>query len=389
MLAPMHEPGNELIRRVASLAPLLREHAAASERLRHPSDEVIDALRNSGLFELMVPRIYGGLELDLDVFLEAVLLLAEGDISAAWVAGFYIEHNWILCQFPAAFQSDLFEDRSHVLAPASIAPNGIAEPVPGGYRLNGRWQWGTGVWHAEWAIAGARIRSSDAHPDNRFFALPRSDFELVDTWNVDGLCGTGSHDIEIHDAVVPAERTVSMLEMANGIAPGSKVHSAPLYRTPMLPILALTASAPAVGMVRAMLRQAQEDFPKRGSSMGAQRPADRPSIQIRLARAKIAIEQAESLLRSIVNEVCEERAGATPAQRSRWLASAAMAVDQSRKVLLSIAEVAGASTHFLSHPLQRAVRDINTLASHTIFDLDQRLESYGRTLVGLKPQGLY
>ena len=154
----------ELLDRVRSLVPLLRQHARASEIARHPADAVVAALREAGVFELMVPRSYGGLELDLDSFLEVGLELAAGDASAAWVTCFYIEHNWMLCQFPESFQNQLFQDRTHVLAPASIAPNGVAEPVGSSFRITGRWQWATGIWHGEWVIVGARVESSGPGP---------------------------------------------------------------------------------------------------------------------------------------------------------------------------------------------------------------------------------
>ena len=375
----------DLIERARSLVPLLRAHARASEQARRPADEVIEALREARIFDLMVPRAYGGLELDLDTFLEVGLALAAGDASAAWVSTFYIEHNWMLCQFPESFQKELYRERSHVLAPASIAPRGFAERVDGGFRLNGRWQWATGICHAEWALLSARVDTSGGDPDLLFLAVPRNDFELVDTWLVDGLCGTGSHDIEVSNVLVPEERTVSVADMANGRARGARLHAGPLYRTPMLPILGLAASMPAVGLARATLRELQEEIPARESYLGGPRRVDRASIQIRLARALIEIGQAEWLLREIVREVSEVRDQASPSQRVRWLAAAAMAVAQSREVLFSLSEAGGATAHFLDHPLQRAVRDVNVMASHTVFDLDQRLENYGRTLLGLPP----
>ena len=83
----------------------------------------------------------------------------------------------------------------------------------------------------------------------------------------------------------------------------------------------------------------------------------------------------------------ELRDHSTAEDRSRWLASIAYAVDRSKRVIGSIAEASGASAHLLSHALQRAKRDVDTLSCHTVFDLDARLETYGRALLGLDPQG--
>jgi alkylation response protein AidB-like acyl-CoA dehydrogenase len=300
---------SDLIARARDLAPVLAAEAAESERLRRPTDAAIDALRESGVFRLMVPRGYGGLELDLD------------------------EHNWMLCQFPESFQSELLGGRGYVLAPAALAPSGVAGRVEGGFRLSGRWQWGTGVVHADWVIVGARAEGEGAVPDFRFLALPRDEVSVEDTWFVDGMAGTGSNDILIEGVVVPDERSVSIADMSVGRAHGARLHQAPLYRTPMLPILCLAASMPAVGQARAAVRSFRERMRKRVLYGSGTRQAEKPASQMRLARADIEARQAEGLLREVVREVLELRDGASVADRARWAAASAMAVDQSRRVL--------------------------------------------------------
>ena len=178
-----------------------------------------------------------------------------------------------------------------------------------------------------------------------------------------------------------------MRELADGRAHGSRIHQGPLYRTPMMPILALAASAPAVGLARACVREVLEEMPTREDYLGMAKKSLRPAVQARLARAERELGQAEWLLREIVREVCALRDKATATDRSRWLASAALAVIQAKELIGSLAALGGASAHFRSHPLQRAVRDVGILSSHVIFDLDQRLENYGRTLLGLEPAG--
>ncbi len=388
MAAASHHPAEDLIARACALAPLLAEQAAEAERLRRPTDGVIEALRESGVFRLMVPRKYGGLELDLDTFLEVGLALGEGDASLAWVTTFYIEHNWMLCQFPEAFQAELLGRQGYTLAPAAIAPNGAAEPVHGGLRLNGRWQWGTGIMHADQVIVGARVAEGTSVSDFRFLALPREEVKVEDTWFIDGMAGTGSNDILIEDVVVPDERCVSMAEMADGRAHGARLHEGPLYRTPMLPILCLAASMPAVGQARAGVRAFRERMQERIRYGSKVAQAEKPAAQMRLARADLEAGQAEALLRGAVEEVMTLRDEATIADRARWSASFALAVDQSKRVLQSLSEASGASAHFLDHPLQRAVRDVNTISCHVVFDLDQRLEMYGRALLGREPGGL-
>lgn len=378
----------DIVARARALAPLLAAHAAEAERLRRPTDEVIEALRSAGILRLMVPRVHGGLELDLDSFLEVGLALGEGDASMAWVATFYIEHNWMLCQFPGAFQAELFGGRGDTLAPAALSPNGVAERVSGGFRLNGRWQWATGVMHANWVIVSAVVKRDGAPPDLRFLALPRDQVKVEDVWFVDGMAGTGSNDVLIEDVIVPEERSVSIADMGAGRAHGAKLHEGPLYRTPMLPILCLAASMPAVGQARAAVRGFRESLHQRVRLGSPLKQSEKPASQMRLARAEVQSRQAESLLRELVSEIQSLRDDASLADRARWTASFAWAVDQSKRVLASLSEASGASAHFQTHPLQRALRDVNTLSCHVVFDLEARLELYGRVLLGLEPNGL-
>ena len=386
----MSQTSRDLIDRARALAPVLAHHAAEAERLRQPHDDAIRQLRDAGLFELMVPLRHGGLELDLDTFLEVGLALGEGDASMAWVTCFYIEHNWMLCQFPESFQKTLYASRSHWLAPASIAPGGVARPHGTGFRLSGRWKWGTGIVHAEWVMVGAIVQgSSSPAPDIRLFALPRAAVSMDDTWQVDGMAATGSHDIVIENAFVPDEQSVGLFAMTVGAAPGSRIHDGPLYRTPMIPILALTAAMPALGQARAAVRAFRDRLSERVLyGTAGVRQSDKPAAQMRLARADIEARQVELSMRALVAEVMERRERASLADRARWTATLAHGVDQCKRILQSLSEASGASAHFLAHPLQRALRDVNVIACHVVFDLDQRLEMHGRALLGRDPEGV-
>jgi 3-hydroxy-9,10-secoandrosta-1,3,5(10)-triene-9,17-dione monooxygenase len=377
--------GPELVARARALTALLASHAAEAERIRKPVDAVIRALEEAEIFKLMVPRCYGGLELDLDTFFDVGVALGEGDTSMAWVANFYIEHNWILCQFPASFQQEFFARRSYVLAPAMLAPSGVAVRDGEGYRLRGRWQWATGIMHGEWVIPGALEQTPDGKPDPRWFALPVSQVRVEDTWYVDGMVGTGSNDVVIDDVYVPAEQSVSMVDMGSGQAPGSRLHDGPLYRTPMLPVLTLAAAMPALGQAKTAVRWFREHLAQRVLLGTGTKQAEKPAAQMRLARAEVEVCEAELLMRHVVEDVCTRRNTAAIEDRARWAAQLAVAVDRCKQVIQTVGEASGAHSHFLTNPVQRALRDVNTLSCHIVFDLDSRLESLGRLRLGLDP----
>jgi alkylation response protein AidB-like acyl-CoA dehydrogenase len=376
--------GAALRQRMRDLVPDLAAQAAEAERLRRPTDAAIRALEQADLFRMMVPRCYGGLELDLDDFVEVGLTLAEADTSLAWVATFCVEHNWMLCQFPEPFQRELYRERRHVLAPAVINPaGGHARREGEGFRLSGRWQWGTGAMHASWAIVGGLVEGLEGPEALRFFALPIEDVMIDDTWYVDGMVATGSNDLVIEDAFVPEERTVSIPDMVEGRAPGSRIHAGPLYRTPMIPILLLAASMPVVGHARSVVSGFRERLHGHGRmKLGV--ASERVASQMRLGRATIEQQQSELALRDVARQVMALRNDAKLLDRSHWAVSVTQALHRSRQLILDVAEASGASAHFQSHPLQRAVRDANVASCHVAFDRDAQNELLGKLLLGME-----
>ena len=373
--------GPELVARARALTPLLAAHAAEAEQQRKPVDSVIKAIEDAEIYKLMVPKCYGGLELDMDTFFDVGVALGEGDASMAWVSNFYIEHNWIFCHFPEAFQKELFSSRTYVLAPAMISPSATVTPEKDGFRINGRWQWGTGVMHGDWVIPSAAEISPDGKPIPRWFALPIAEVTVEDTWYVDGMVGTGSNDVVIDNVFIPAERATEMRPMMSGHGPGSELHEGPLYRTPMMAVLTLAATMPALGQVKSVVRYFREHLSER-VLLDMSKQALRSASMMRLARAEVEVTQAELLLRHFVEDVCTKRNTATLEDRARWATQLAMAVQQCKQIIQNIVEASGAHAHFQDSPLQRAQRDINTLACHYVFDLDGKLDSYGRLLLG-------
>lgn len=372
---------DELLTAAHDLTGTIRVAARSAELARRPDEAVIAQARAAGLFTLMSPRCYGGSELDLDTFFDVGLALGEADASHAWVLTFYIEHVWMFTQFPEAFQRELFADRSAVLAPAMLSPAGRAEQVAGGYRLSGRWPWGTGIVHGEWVIAGAIVTTTEGLRA-KFFALPIDEVAWEDTWHMDGMCATGSHDIVITDRLVPNERAVDIGEMLNACAPGSLLHAGPLYSTPMAPILSFAASLPVLGQARATVAEFARQLAGR-FDMGRNPQSSRVDRQALVGEADLEVRSAEALMRSVLDEVMTRRGSADEASRVRWTASVAHAVGVCRAAIDRLCDAGGSTAHQLDNPLQRTRRDVNTMSCHTVFDLVERNRAHGRAVLGL------
>jgi len=220
------------------IAPLLREYAAEVEAARRLVTPVVEALRSTGVFRMAMPRSWGGPEVDLLTQLEILEVLSRADASAGWCAMIGSDSG-----FYGSFLSDaegraLYPDLDAVTA-GWVMPAGTLEAVDHGYRLTGRWSFGSGCTHADVISAGAvvttggvaQLDSSD-RPEWRIALVPAGEVEVHDTWYTTGLCGSGSNDYSIRDVFVPAGHTFSM-EKTN--------REETLYRWPALFIANLVA----------------------------------------------------------------------------------------------------------------------------------------------------
>src|SRR5579885_1668201 len=219
-------PGlGELTARAEALVPVLRERAARAEELRRLPDETIADLHQSGLFRILQPRRVGGSELPFRSIVELVAIVGRGCGSTAWVLANLAAHHWLLGMCTAEAQDEIWgEDPDNLIGSALIFPRGRAQRVPGGYRLSGRWPFSSGIDCANWNMIGALcIDEEIGRSEPRIFLLPASDYRIIDTWQVIGLAGTGSKDVEVSDVFVPHHRTLAAEEITGGPTPGSAV----------------------------------------------------------------------------------------------------------------------------------------------------------------------
>lgn len=381
-----------LTRRIRDLVPLIAANAGEAERLRRPVDEVWQALRSSGFFYQFVPKRFGGMETDFDSFIDASLMIAEVDASTAWVATFCAEHNWILSHFPMETQEKLWGgDFPYIIAPVVSAPPGTARAVEGGFVVNGHWKWGTGVMHADWIVVNTLVQPDGAPPFPMMVLLPAADAEVLDTWHVDGMAGTGSNDIVIKDLFVPTEHTAPNLARS-GRPPGKRDYENPIYGVPLLPFLAMSASIPAVGAARGMLRDYRQRLAGHVRLGSASAQAEKPAAHVRLARADLLVRNAELLVRDagrrLLSEVAVLEEPAQTPPRIAVRAQIAYAVSLCRDAAMLMAEGAGSGVHMLDNPFQRALRDIIVVSTHVVFDVDAAYELHGRGLIGLPPNSM-
>src|SRR5436309_14422366 len=201
----------ELLARAEALVPVLRERAGRAEELRRIPDDTIDDLHRTGLFRILQPRRVGGSELPFRSIVELVSVIGRGCGSTAWVLANLAAHHWLLGMWHPEAQDEIWgESPDSLISSALIFARGRARRVEGGYRLSGRWPFSSGIDPSTWNMFGAVVSDEETgQSETRRVLLPARDYSVIDTWQVIGLAGTGSKDVEVADAFVPAYRTLA------------------------------------------------------------------------------------------------------------------------------------------------------------------------------------
>lgn len=371
-------PVEGLLDRVRAVVPLVAERAADAEQRRKPDDDVIEALKATGVFRSFVPRRFGGYEIDLELFLDIGVAISEACASTGWITTFYMEHNWLLGNFAPDLQAEIFSSQPYVLAPGSVNPkDGHATPKDDGYELTGRWRFGTGIVHADWVLLSGTIATEPKGAPRMFLVRPDA-VEVHDTWYVDGMAATGSRDIVANRVHVP-QRNVSLRPL-DGSPPANDY----LARIPVLPMLSLTAAIPSVGAARRAVALYGRLLAERVPFGTNKTQSQRAPAQVRLAHAFADVRAAETVLRTVARDVTAHARGGSPLSlmdQIQMRLTIAHVVRDCRTVVRNVMEGAGASVHYLDHELQRIHRDVQMMSAHTVFDLDLVAEQCGRALL--------
>ena len=214
---------DDLVACARDLIPALRKRAARAEADRRIAPETERDFHETGLFRMVQPKRFGGAEADFGIFIDAVAEVAKGCASSAWVLTNLAAHQWMLAMFPERGQRNVWDDSpDHCIASSMVFPAGRARETKGGYLLSGRWPFASGIDSSVWTMLGGLVREAeneDAPPEYRIFLLPDADYEVIDTWTAAGLSATGSHDIALEEAFVPAHRTVACADIKGGPPP--------------------------------------------------------------------------------------------------------------------------------------------------------------------------
>lgn len=363
----------------------LAARAEAAETLRKVPRETLDEAAAAGFFAMLAPTTAGGQGASLAEFAHVTRRLAQGCTSSAWTLSFLALHVWLLCKFELALQDELFAGGALPMAPAPLAPTGTATPVPGGYKVTGRWEWASGVRHADWVIVHA-IEPGAMGP--RFCVLPISDVRVEDVWRVAGMCATGSDTVVIEDVFVPEHRTLPAMRIKLGASPGEARHPGSTVVYPMTPVLGLVAATPALGAAEGALEAFTQRMRAKTQAFSGLKQADLAATHLRLGEAMATVRAArlvwESALALITAEGPKGNDVSVGTLAALRLASADV-VRLANQAVNTLANAAGASAGFLSFPLQRQLRDVQMIRGHAMYDWDRAAQVAGKIALGHPP----
>lgn len=365
---------HEVLNRVEEASGFLRANTELAEQMGQLPDETAKQLRQIGVIRMLQPADYGGFEADPCDFFEAVMAVARQCGAAGWIAGIVGVHPWELALMPRHLQDEVWSTEPDTWIASPYAPKGVARRVEGGYLLTGRWPFSSGTDHCEWAFLGAMEADRDGNvgspPVGLHVVLPRHDYEIDhDSWNVAGLCGTGSKDVVVTDAFVPEYRVIKAAELLDQtVARRSERWASPLYRMPWSTIFPSAITSAVVGACEGAIDAHLDYQRERVSPITGPVADDSVALHV-VGQASSDVEASKSqLLRNVARAYEIVSAGGTVDMATR----AAFRRDQVRcswravEAIDGLVALSGGNAMRRSNPVQRFWRDAHVGLHHAI-----------------------
>jgi 3-hydroxy-9,10-secoandrosta-1,3,5(10)-triene-9,17-dione monooxygenase len=379
----------EAMRRAREIVPILRERAQEAEDARMLIRENEQLLHETGLFRFHQPKAFGGMELPFVAVVDIPAELARGCPSTAWNVGNVACHHWILGYYDPETQREVWDANPDALIASSIAlAAGRGRKAAGGFIVNGRWPFSSAVDNSEWNMLAVTVYGDDgkAPIDWRLCLVPKSDYEIIDTWYAMGMAATGSKDIAVTERFVPERRALALVRCRGGLDhPGAALNAGPLFRIPVVAASSHPLAPAALGAAEGAYALFLDAMAKRVGTYTGARVADFQAVQIKVARARCLIDSARYVLRqsAIELQATAERNEAPDLQtKLRLRAHSAFAVSQSREAVETLWSCYGAQGLYTRDPLQRHLRDVLAINQHFSFNFDIAGAAYGLLALG-------
>ena len=383
----------QVLHAAIELGPKIRAAGDEMEQMRRVPPHLAQALKDTGVFGMVLPRSWGAPELDPLTQIRVIEAIAMAEGSAGWCAMIGCDSGYITAFLDEDVAREMYPD-IWVATAATATATGQATPIRGGYRVSGRFPFASGCQHCEWAWVGCNVvENGTPHmnaagiPETRTCFVRLSECEILDTWYTTGLRGTGSHDLAIHDLFVPVEQTFSFQDPNLVKRPG------PLYAFPLMFIA--KGAAPALGIARHAIDVVIENAgrkPARRMILGEQSEPpkllrEEVFVQESVARAETLLGAARSYLFEVIEDlwatlVDEHKPSAI--QQARFITAYTHVVGECAEAVQLVFKASGGTAVYQNGALDRCLRDVLTMNQHLMGSLRTH-EMAGRLLLGLEP----
>jgi indole-3-acetate monooxygenase len=366
------------------LAPQIRASADETEAIREIPKGLFADIFEAGLIHMAVPRSVGGGEVDLPTYVQVIEEIGKADASTGWVVNQLAIFGTYASRMPVEIARRIWIETPGGCVANTPAPTAKAVMVPGGYRVTGRQGFSTGSRNAAWVAAHAQVmkdgeiqRDAAGEPLPLYLFVPVGEAQLLDTWKVRGMRGTGTHHFAVDDVFVPAERTV----LSTGATLREK---GPLYQIPRTLCFASGDASVALGMARSCLNQFME---LAGSKTPRSVPTllrEVPMTQLNVGQAEAALRSGRAFLQEAVREIWEAATNnaVTLEERAKLRLATTHGIRLAAQVIDTVYNAAGATAAYEDNLLQRHFQDIHVITQH----LQGRFAHYelvGRYWLGL------
>lgn len=380
------------LRAVIALKPMIASFEDRIERERRLPLELVDALRQAGVFRMTVPSEWGGPELDPLSQIKIIEALSEANASVGWCVMIGADSGYFTSLLDQAVAREMYKDIDAITGGA-VVPTGRAVEVEGGFLISGRWPFCSGCQHSDWLLAGCKVYDGDVPqqrpgdiPRTIQAFVPREAVTILDTWHALGLRGSGSHDFTIDNLFVAAERTFSFQDL--------KVHNPkPLYRFPLA--FLFNFAAPPLGIAQAALNAFVDESSRparqmtlEGRIVPSRRLRDEGFVQDAIGRASALIGAARAYLYGTIGDMWKTlQAGhdLSNPQLARFQSLNTQVFGMCLEAVHLIFKAKGGPSVYSGSVLERCLRDMQTIDQHAINSLRAYGQS-GRMLMGLPPE---
>lgn len=381
-----------LVAAASALIPTLRARSTQTARISRLPDATIADLEAARLFEMAVPKMYGGLQSSLRTLVDVLVELGKGDGSVAWNVCLLSGGIWMAAAlFPKVVGDEVFAPGNNTRVANSLSVrNAKTRRVDGGIVIeDGIWAFNSGVVHAAWDVLAIPLVDEAGKVVDKALALvPSSDLTLLNDWNTAGLRGSGSMNVAINNVFVPDERIIAFSRWLKEDYGATYLRRQPLYQMPMVALMTIRLVCPALGMAKAALEMFVEKAPHRSIAFT---PYDKQSeavvTHLQVAEASMKIDTAELLLQRAADAMDTSVATGQPlsfADRIRNRRDTSYASQLIWEAMDGLAGASGGSFASLENGMNQIWQDVRVATLHGGINPSTAMELYGRVMCGLE-----